>query len=72
MRLVKGDQRPTATGMAWRGTVKESIFRGAHRSVTIDTAAGLINVDLTALENPKPGENIEIFAAENSAWAVPV
>ena len=59
-------------GMAWQGTVKESIYRGAHRSVTLDTPAGRLNVDLNALENPKPGENVEIFAAENSAWAVRV
>jgi len=71
MRIVKTGQAPSASGMVWRGTVKESIFRGTHRSVTIDTAAGVLNLDLTALENPKPGETIEIFAAENSAWAVP-
>ncbi len=72
MRLVSGGQGPTATGMAWKGCVKDSIYRGAHRSVTLDTPAGRLNIDLTALENPKVGENVDVFAAENSAWAVPV
>ena len=72
MRLVTGSHGPSVNGMAWHGTVKASIYRGAHRSVTLDTAAGRLNIDLTALENPKAGENVEVFAAENSAWAVPV
>ncbi len=72
MRLVSGGQGPSATGMAWKGIVKESIYRGAHRSVMLDTPAGNLNIDLTALENPAVGANVDVFAAENSAWAVPV
>ena len=72
MRIVADGKGPIAHGMVWRGTVRDSIYRGAHRSVTLDTSAGRFNIDLTALENPPVGVTVDVFAAENSAWALPV
>jgi iron(III) transport system ATP-binding protein len=70
MYLKTGD-RVYGGGMSWNGTVTDSIFRGANRSITLDTAAGRLHIEMNALSNPRPGETVEIFAAENSAWAVP-
>ncbi len=53
MRLVSGE-RASAGGMIWQGIVKDSIFRGANRSITIDTAAGPLHIELNALSNPRP------------------
>ena len=52
------------------GRVVETIFRGSHRSVTIESAAGRLNVDLSSLANVAIGDAITIQAEPGAAWAI--
>jgi iron(III) transport system ATP-binding protein len=58
-------------GMSWNGEVVSSIFRGAQRSLVVKTAAGALNVDITAFSHPAVGSRVAVVADAAAAWAVP-
>jgi iron(III) transport system ATP-binding protein len=68
MRLANGD----ASGMIWKGEVAASIFRGAQRSLVVQTVAGDFNVDTSAFAHPAIGSNVTLAADADAAWAVPI
>ncbi len=66
MRISDGD----APAMSWKGEVTASVFRGAQRSLSVKTAAGPLNVDISAFAHPAVGSNITLVADEAAAWAM--
>ena len=70
VHLAKGDSTPKAGEIAISGRVIETIFRGAHRSVVLESAAGRIAVDLSALSHVAIGDTISVLAEPGAAWAI--
>ena len=56
--------------MSWRGEVTQSIFRGATRSVTVKTPAGVLNLDTVSFDPPLVGSNVTVVADQMAAWAI--
>ncbi|MDB5571228.1 MAG: Putrescine/spermidine transporter ATPase protein, partial [Hyphomicrobiales bacterium] len=71
MRIADADAATVGGAMVWDARVAQSIFRGTHRSLVVDTSAGRLNVDVPAIRNPDVGSTIKVMAAEHLAWAVP-
>ena len=52
------------------GRVIETTFRGTHRSVLVDSAAGHLNIDLSSLTAVAAGDHVSIHAEPGAAWAI--
>ncbi len=64
------DARDVPKDIQLSGKVVETIFRGAHCSVTIDSPAGPLNVDLSSLAHIKVGDTIALRVEPGAAWAI--
>jgi iron(III) transport system ATP-binding protein len=62
---------PAADAMTWTGQVVQSIFRGTHRSLIVETPAGRLNIDVPAFTNPETGSTVTVVADRQAAWATP-
>jgi iron(III) transport system ATP-binding protein len=60
-----GDDRLT-----WTGKVTNAVYRGANRTISVETPKQTLQVDLPALRAAKIGETVEVSAAAAHAWAV--
>ncbi len=58
--------------MTWRGEVTQSIFRGATRSVSVKTSAGVLDLDTSSFSPPLVGETVTVAADQMAAWAIPL
>ena len=56
--------------MSWSGRVVESIFRGSHRSIVVETAGRRLNVEASPLADVGIGANVTVTAPSEAAWAV--
>jgi iron(III) transport system ATP-binding protein len=54
--------------LIWRGKVSASTYRGARRSVQVQTEAGLLNVEASALTSPAVGDDVELTAQSEGVW----
>jgi iron(III) transport system ATP-binding protein len=46
-------------------------FRGATRSIVVQTDTGHLNVDASASNNYAIGDNVSVVVPQQAAWAVP-
>lgn len=57
--------------MSWTGPIVQSIFRGTHRSIVVETPAGRLNIDVPSVNNPALGSTITLAADSTAVWATP-
>jgi iron(III) transport system ATP-binding protein len=57
-------------GLCWSGRIAHTIFRGATRSIFVETEDGRLNVDAPAFGDYAVGDNVTVTAPQNAAWAV--
>ncbi|TCU73357.1 TOBE domain-containing protein [Bradyrhizobium sp. R2.2-H] len=61
-----GDQE-----LRWSGRIAHSTFRGATRSIVVQTDNGQLNVDMSAFDAHAIGDNVNVVVSQRAAWAVP-
>nr|WP_158670694.1 ABC transporter ATP-binding protein [Bradyrhizobium guangdongense] len=61
-----GDQE-----LSWSGRIAHSTFRGATRSIVVQTDNGQLNVDMSAFDAHAIGDNVNVVVSQRAAWAVP-
>jgi len=54
----------------WRGEVVSSVYRGARRSLRLNTTAGELHFEVSALTETRLGEAIQVEAAKSALWLV--
>jgi spermidine/putrescine transport system ATP-binding protein len=57
-------------GLRWSGRIAHTIFRGATRSIFVDTDQGRLNVDAPAFGGYAVGDNVTVTVPQSAAWAV--
>jgi iron(III) transport system ATP-binding protein len=57
-------------GLSWRGRIAHTIFRGATRSIVVETEEGRLNVDAPAFGDYSVGDNVTVAVPQSAAWAV--
>jgi iron(III) transport system ATP-binding protein len=67
---VETREAANSSDMIWSGRVVESIFRGTHRSVVIETDVARLRVEASALEDVRVGHSITVAAQDGAAWAL--
>jgi iron(III) transport system ATP-binding protein len=55
----------------WSGRVAYSTFRGATRSIAVQTDIGQLNVDAPAFDPYAIGDDVNVVVPQRAAWAVP-
>jgi iron(III) transport system ATP-binding protein len=70
-RIAPSDSAGGEQGLRWSGRVTHTIFRGATRSIVVETETGDFNVDASAFNNHAIGDNVSVVVSEHAAWAVP-
>jgi iron(III) transport system ATP-binding protein len=68
---VARDGAPANGEIALQGRVVDAIFRGAYRSVVLDSEAGRVNADVSALTDAPVGATMAFTAEPGAAWAIP-
>jgi len=56
--------------MDWQGRVAQSIFRGSHRSMVVETPVARFNVEAPAFGVAGVGENVTISVPSSATWAI--
>lgn len=54
----------------WPGTVIDSIFRGARRSIAISAAGRVFHVEAPSLRPATPGSEVALVAEADHSWAI--
>jgi iron(III) transport system ATP-binding protein len=57
-------------GLQWSGRIAHTIFRGATRSIFVETEQGRLNVDVPAFGGYAVGDNVTVAVPQSAAWAV--
>ena len=57
-------------GLRWSGRIAHTIFRGATRSIFVETEQGRLNVDAPAFGGYAVGDNVTVTVPQSAAWAV--
>jgi iron(III) transport system ATP-binding protein len=57
-------------GLQWSGRIAHTIFRGATRSIFVETEQGRLNVDAPAFGGYAVGDNVIVTVPQSAAWAV--
>jgi iron(III) transport system ATP-binding protein len=70
LRLAEPGKEAWDGQIAWSGTVTESIFRGARRSVTVAAGAQRLQVEAPALQPAAVGDAVTVIADADGAWAL--
>lgn len=68
--LRLGNSASADGSLTWSGRVRQSIFRGTHRSIVVETDADAINAETSPLANPAIGSAVTISAPLEAAWAL--
>ncbi len=59
-----------ASPALWRGTLSHQTFRGARRSLTLDTAAGPLIADIPSALCPQNGDTLALTVQTGGLWAL--
>ena len=59
-----------ADGLQWSGRIAHTIFRGATRSIFVETEQGRLNVDAPAFGGYAVGDTVTVTVPQSAAWAV--
>jgi iron(III) transport system ATP-binding protein len=70
VRLVSPDRPPGSRNISWPGRVLQSIFRGTHRSILVETDTMRLNVDAPPTGDVQVGSNVLVTADVEQAWAI--
>jgi iron(III) transport system ATP-binding protein len=65
-----GDLPVSDTGLAWQGRVAQSIFRGSHCSMVIETPVHRFHVEGPAVGAANIGETVRLSVPATSAWVI--
>ena len=57
--------------LTWSGRIKQTTFRGATRSIVVQTDNGQLNVDASALQHFAIGDDVSVVVPQRAAWALP-
>jgi iron(III) transport system ATP-binding protein len=57
--------------LRWSGRIKTATFRGATRSIVVQTDNGLLNVDASAFHDFAIGDDVSVVVPQRAAWALP-
>lgn len=57
-------------GIHWNGRVKEMIFRGARRSLAVETATHTLRVETPSQFPIAVGDSVTLMASASAAWAM--
>jgi iron(III) transport system ATP-binding protein len=57
-------------GLRWSGRIAHTIFRGATRSIFVETEQGRLNVDAPAFGGYAVGDTVTVSVPQSAAWAV--
>jgi iron(III) transport system ATP-binding protein len=57
-------------GLRWSGRIAHTIFRGATRSIFVETEHGRLNVDAPAFGGYAVGDTVTVTVPQSAAWAV--
>ena len=68
--LRVGDAAHDGPSLKWTGKVSQSIFRGPHRSIVIDTPGHALNAETSSLANPDIGSEVTVSAPAEAVWAL--
>jgi len=56
--------------ITWQGRVQQSVFRGMHRSLLLETQAYTLTAEVPASHPVKVGDTVTAFVAAGSAWGI--
>src|SRR5689334_18356573 len=70
-RIASGGLSVGERGLRWAGRAAHSTFRGATRSIVVETDTGKFNVDASASDNYAIGDEVSVVVRQQAAWAVP-
>ncbi|SKA27567.1 iron(III) transport system ATP-binding protein [Enhydrobacter aerosaccus] len=69
--LLDGADVAIADGrLGWRGRVVDTSFRGARRSLAVETDTLRFRVECAAMRAPPPGETATVLVDSHNAWAI--
>jgi iron(III) transport system ATP-binding protein len=71
-RIGSADMAGGEQGLRWSGRVTHTTFRGAIRSIVVQTDTGQFNVDASASHNYAIGDDVSVVVSQQAAWAVPM
>lgn len=57
--------------LAWSGRITHATFRGATRSIVVQTDHGVFNVDASASRALAIGDDVSVVVSQQAAWALP-
>ena len=70
-RLAAAGAGASERELKWSGRIAQTIFRGATRSIVVETDNGRFNVDAAAFLDYVIGDNVNVIVPQRAAWAVP-
>jgi iron(III) transport system ATP-binding protein len=57
--------------LRWSGRIAQTTFRGAIRSIIVETDNGRLSVDASPFHNYSIGDDVSVTVPQRVAWAVP-
>ena len=69
--LAAVDDNAGERELKWSGRIAQTIFRGATRSIVVETDNGRFNVDAAAFVDYAIGDSVNVIVPQRAAWAVP-
>jgi iron(III) transport system ATP-binding protein len=71
VHIASAGSTPGEQGLKWSGRIAHTIFRGATRSIVVQTDNLSLNVDASALHDYAIGDDVSVIVPQRAAWAVP-
>lgn len=68
--LAVGQCPADGTSICWEGRIAQSIFRGSHRSMLVETPALRFHVEVPALRQAQVGDTVTISVPQDYAWTI--
>jgi iron(III) transport system ATP-binding protein len=68
--LTEQNAAPDDDSIRWNGRVKEMVFRGARRSLAVETASQVLRVEAPSQLAVAIGDKVTLTAAGSTAWAI--
>jgi iron(III) transport system ATP-binding protein len=69
-RIVAADDVLAPAQLSWTGQVSRFTFRGSHRTITVGTDAGDLQIEAPALTKVRLGEKLRVAAPSAGAWVI--
>ncbi|WP_426536487.1 ABC transporter ATP-binding protein [Bradyrhizobium sp. McL0615] len=69
-RIVSAESSAGEQELKWSGRIAHTTYRGAIRSVVVETENGRLTIDAAASCNYSVGDNVRVVAHQGAAWAI--